>query len=130
MRKLSLGFIAAATLALAATAKAEDMNAIKDTPHFKTCRAESKAKSDDYVADYLVSATDQDTAPAGAYVAIVYGQKFVAPLHPPANGDVHHHTLGEVMQKRKAVYREEMRRCLGYVEFNLALKQNILFLFE
>ena len=112
MRKLNLSLLAAATLALTATAKAEDMNSLKDTPHFKTCRAESKAKSDDYVADYLVPATDQDTAPPGAYVAIVYGQKFMAPLYPPANGDIHHHILGEVILKRKAVYREEMHQCL------------------
>ena len=130
MRKLNLSLFGLATLALCAMAKAEDLNALKDTPHFKTCREESKAKSDDYVAEYLVPATDQDTAPKGAYVAIVYGQKFIAPLYPPSNGDIHHHSLGEVMLKRKAVYREEMRRCLGVVEFNLALKQNLFVIFD
>ena len=130
MRKLNLSLFGLATLALCATAKAEDLNALKDTPHFKTCREESKAKSDDYVAEYLVPTIDQDTAPKGAYVAIVYGQKFIAPLYPPSNGDIHHHSLGEVMLKRKAVYREEMRRCLGVVEFNLALKQNLFVIFD
>ena len=130
MRKLSLSLVGLATLALCATAQAEDYNALKNTPHFKTCREESKAKSDEYVAEYLVPATDQDTAPKGAYVAIVYGQKFIAPLYPPSNGDIHHHSLGEVMLKRKAVYREEMRRCLGLVEFNLALKQNLFVIFD
>ena len=130
MRKLNLSLIGLATLALTATAKAEEIAGLKDSPHFRTCREESKTKSDDYVADYLVPVTDQDTAPPGAYVAIVYGQKFIAPLYPPANGDIHHHTLGEVILKRKAVYREEMRRCLGYIEFNLALKQNLFIFFD
>ena len=130
MRKLNLSLVGLAILALCATAKAEDYNALKDTPHFKTCREESKAKSDDYVAEYLVPATDQDTAPKGAYVAIVYGQKFIAPLYQPSNGDIHHQSLGEVMLKRKTVYREEMRRCLGLVEFNLALKQNLFVIFD
>ena len=130
MRKLNLSLFGLATLALCAAAQADDLNALKDTPHFKTCREESKAKSDEYVAEYLVPASDQDTAPKGAYVAIFYGQKFIAPLYPPSNGDIHHHSLGEVMLKRKAVYREEMRRCLGLVEFNLALKQNLFIIFD
>ena len=116
-------------LALTATAKAEDINPLKDTPRFTACRDEAKLKADNFVGDYIAPATDADTAPPGTYVAIVYGRKYVAPLHPSANGDKQLHGLGEVLAKRHQVYREELRRCLGYVEFNLALKQHI-FIFE
>jgi hypothetical protein len=129
MRKLNLSVWALFMLALTAMANAEDMSPLKDTPHFNTCRDEAKLKADNFVGDYIAPATDEDTAPAGTYVAIVYGRKFVAPLHPPANGDKQLHGLGEVLLKRRQVYREEFRRCLGYVEFNLALKQHI-FIFE
>ena len=126
MRKLILGSLG--VLAFATAVQAAETTPLKDTPKFKTCREQSLAKADAYVQDYLVPATDQDTSPPGAYVAIVYGNKFLAPLHPPANGDVQQHGLGEVVVKRAKVYREEMRSCLGIVEFNLLLKQNFLFI--
>jgi|GEM_PF-6095706 len=129
MRKFNLSLTATCFLALATTAMAENLSPLADTPHFKTCRAESKAKADAYVQDYIVPATDEDTAPPKTYVAIVYGQKFIAPLHPTTNGDLQLHGLGEVISKRREVYREEMRRCLGYVDFRLALRQHI-FIFE
>jgi hypothetical protein len=129
MRKLNLSLWALSMMALTATAKAEDINPLKDTPQINACRDEAKLKADNFVGDYIAPATDEDTAPAGTYVAIVYGRKYVAPLHPPANGDKQLHGLGEILIKRRQVYREELRRCLGYVEFNLALKQHI-FIFE
>jgi hypothetical protein len=129
MRKFNLSLWALSMLALTTTAKPEDINPLKDTPHFNTCRDEAKLKADNFVGDYIAPATDEDRAPAGTYVAIVYGRKFVAPLHPPANGDKQLHGLGEVLAKRRQVYREELRHCLGYVDFNLALKQHI-FIFE
>lgn len=129
MRFLKLKMAAAAVLTLTGSAWAQDVKPLENTPHFNTCRDEAKLKSDNFVGDYIAPATDEDTAPAGTYVAIVYGRKFVAPIHPPANGDKQLHGLGEVLVKRHQVYREEMRRCLGYVEFNLALKQHI-FIFE
>ena len=110
------------------TAMANDNLSTQTTPKFENCRSEARLKAEDYVADYMVPATDEDTAPPGAYVAIVYGHKFIAPLHPPANGDLQLHGLGEVMAKRGQVYRDEMRRCLGYVQFDLALKQHIIIL--
>jgi hypothetical protein len=128
MRKLNLNFWALSMLALTATANAEEVNPLSDTPHFNTCRDEAKLKADNFVGDYIAPATDEDTAPAGTYVAIVYGRKFVAPLYPAANGDKQLHGLGEVLAKRRQVYREELRHCLGYVEFNLALKQHIFIL--
>ena len=130
MRKLNLSLAATAVLAFTATAQAEDINPLKDTPHFNTCRDEAKLKADNFVGDYIAPATDEDTAPPGTYVAIVYGRKYVAPLYPPSNGDLHLRGLGEVLAKRREVYREEMRRCLGYIDFKLAIKQNILFLFD
>ncbi len=128
MRNLNLRVWALTMLALTATAKAEDTSPLNDTPHFNVCRDEAKLKADNFVGDYIAPATDEDTAPAGTYVAIVYGRKFVAPLHPPANGDKQLHGLGEVLAKRRQVYREELRHCLGYVQFDLALKQHIIIL--
>ncbi len=128
MGKLNLSVWAFSMLALSATANAEDVRPLNDTPQFNACRDEAKLKANNFVGDYIAPATDEDTAPAGTYVAIVYGRKFVAPLHPPANGDKQLHGLGEVLAKRHQVYREELRRCLGYVEFNLALKQRIFVL--
>ena len=129
MGLLKLKIVAAALFALAGSAWAQDVKPLENTPHFNTCRDEAKLKADNFVGDYIAPATDADTAPVGTYVAIVYGRKFVAPLHPPANGDRQLHGLGEVVSKRREVYREEMRRCLGYVDFRLALKQHI-FIFE
>ena len=129
MSLLKLKIVAAAFFTLAGSALAQDVKPLENTPHFNTCRDEAKFKADNFVGDYIAPATDEDTAPAGTYVAIVYGRKFVAPLHPPANGEKQLHGLGEVLLKRRQVYREELRRCLGYVEFNLALKQHI-FIFE
>jgi hypothetical protein len=128
MRKLNLSLWALSMLALTNMAKAEDINLLKNTPHFNTCRDEAKLKADNFVGDYIAPAADEDTAPAGTYVAIVYGRKFVAPLRPPANGDRQLHGLGEVLAKRHQVYREELRRCLGYVEYSLAKKQQIFIL--
>jgi hypothetical protein len=128
MRKLNLSLWALSMMALTATANAEDMSPLKDTQHFNTCRDEAKLKADNFVGDYIAPATDEDTAPAGTYVAIVYGRKFVAPLHPPANGDKQLHGLGEILIKRRQVYREELRRCLGYVEYSLAKNHRIFIL--
>ena len=120
---LKFNLAAGALLAFTGLALAEDAKPVQNTPHFNTCRDEARAKANDYVADYLVPATDEDTAPNGTYVAIVYGQKFVAPLHPPANGDVHLHGLGEVMAKRAQVYREELSRCLGIVNLKVVVQE-------
>jgi hypothetical protein len=127
MRNLMLSVLS--VLVLATAAHGAETQLLKDTPQFKTCREQSLAKADAYVQDYVVPATDEDTAPPGAYVAIVYGHKFLAPIHPPANGDKQLHGLGEVVAKRAKVYREEMRSCLGIVEFNLLQKQQI-FIFD
>lgn len=126
MRMLNLSVLAISSLFAAGTAMAGDKLSTQTTPSFDNCRAEARQKADNYVADYMVPATDEDTAPPGAYVAIVYGHKFIAPLNPPANGDLQLHGLGEVMAKRGQVYRDELRRCLGYVKFDLALKQHII----
>jgi hypothetical protein len=126
MRKLNMSVLALSALLTAGTAMAYDGLSTLTTPKFENCRSEARQKADDYVADYMVPATDEDTAPPNTYVAIVYGHKFIAPLHPPANGDLQLHGLGEVMAKRGQVYRDELRRCLGYVQFDLALKQHII----
>ena len=125
MRMLKFNLAACALLAFTGLAVAEDAKPLQNTPHFNTCRDEAKAKANDYVADYIAPATDGDMAPKGSYVAIVYGHKFAAPLHPPANGDLQLHGVGEVVARRAQVYREELRRCLGYVRFDLALKHHI-----
>ena len=125
MRMLKFNLAACALLAFTGLAVAEDAKPLQNTPHFNICRDEARAKANGYVADYIAPATDEDIAPKGAYVVIVYGHKFVAPLHPPANGDLHLHSVGEVLVKRAQVYREELRHCLGYVQFDLALKHHI-----
>ena len=126
MCKLNLSVLALSALLSVGTATANGSLSTKTTPSFESCRSEARLKADDYVADYMVPATDEDTAPPNTYVAIVYGHKFIAPLHPPANGDLQIHGLGEVMAKRGQVYRDELRRCLGYVQFDLELKQHII----
>jgi hypothetical protein len=126
MRKLNLSVLAFSSLFAAGAALANDSLSTQTTPKFENCRSEARQKADDYVADYIVTATDEDTAPPNTYVAIVYGHKFIAPLYPPANGDLQLHGLGEVMAKRGQVFRDELRRCLGYVQFNLALKQHLI----
>ncbi len=126
MCKLNMSLLALTAMLAAGTAMANDKLSTQTTPSFDNCRAQARSKANDYVADYMVPATDEDTAPPGAYVAIVYGHKFIAPLHPPANGDLQIHGLGEVMAKRGQVFRDELRRCLGYVQFDLALKQHII----
>ena len=128
MRMLNLSVLVFSAMFAAGTAMASDKLSTQTTPSFDSCRAEARQKADDYVADYMVPATDEDTAPPNTYVAIVYGHKFIAPLHPPANGDLQIHGLGEVMAKRGQVYRDELRRCIGYVQFDLALKQHIIIL--
>jgi hypothetical protein len=126
MRIVNLSVLALSAVLSVGTAVAGDKLSIQTTPRFDSCRSEARQKADDYVADYMVPATDEDTAPPSTYVAIVYGHKFIAPLHPPANGDLQLHGLGEVMAKRGQVFRDELRRCLGYVQFNLALKQHLI----
>ena len=126
MRMLNLSVLAFSSLFAVGPAMAGDKLSTQTTPRFENCRAEARSKADDYVADYMVPATDEDAAPPTTYVAIVYGHKFIAPLHPPANGDLQIHGLGEVMAKRGQVYRDELRRCLGYVQFDLALKQHLI----
>ena len=124
MRKLNLSLAAAALLAVNTTANAEDISKpLQNTPHFNSCRAEARAKSNEYVADYLVPATAEDTAPQGAYVAIVYGHKFIAPLRQPPNGDAVTYSLGEVMAKRAQVYGEELRRCLDVINLKVIVKK-------
>ncbi|MDE2447220.1 MAG: hypothetical protein KGO94_13680 [Alphaproteobacteria bacterium] len=125
MRKIVLSFVFAAGFACAAVA--ETPTPLERTPQVKACREDAKAKADAYVQDYLVPATAEDTAPPGAYVAIVYGHKFLAPLRPPANGDIVQHGVGEVVAKRNQVYHEELNRCLGFVRVNLKLNQAFLF---
>jgi hypothetical protein len=126
MRKLNLSLLALAAVLTVGPATAGNNLSTQTTPRFENCRTEARQKADDYVADYMVPASDEDTAPPGAYVAIVYGHKFIAPIHPPSNGDLQVHGLGEVMAKRGQVFRDELRRCLGYVQFDLALKQHII----
>jgi hypothetical protein len=126
MRIVNLSVLAFSAVLSVGTAVAGDKLSTQTTPRFDSCRSEARQKADAYVADYMVPATDEDTAPPTTYVAIVYGHKFIAPLHPPANGDLQLHGLGEVMAKRGQVFRDEMRRCLGYVQFDLALKQHII----
>jgi hypothetical protein len=128
MRMLNLSVLAFSSLFAVEAALANDKLSTQTTPKFESCRSEARQKADDYVADYMVPASDEDTAPPTTYVAIVYGHKFIAPLHPPANGDLQLHGLGEVMAKRGQVFRDEMRRCLGYVQFDLAFKQRIIIL--
>jgi hypothetical protein len=126
MRLLNLSVLALAASLSVGTAFAGDRLSTRTSPNYDSCRSEARQKADDYVADYMVPASDEDTAPPTTYVAIVYGHKFIAPLHPPANGDLQLHGLGEVMAKRGQVFRDELRRCLGYVQFDLALKQHFI----
>jgi hypothetical protein len=128
MRMLNLSVLAFSSLFAVEAALANDKLSTTTMPSFDNCRSEARLKADEYVADYMVPATDEDSAPPNTYVAIVYGHKFIAPLHPPANGDLQIHGLSEVMAKRGQVYRDELRRCLGYVQFDLALKQRIIIL--
>jgi hypothetical protein len=128
MRMLNLSVLAFSSLFAVEAALANDKLSTTTMPSFANCRSEARLKADEYVADYMVPATDEDSAPPHTYVAIIYGHKFIAPLHPPANGDLQIHGLGEVMAKRGQVYRDELRRCLGYVQFDLALKQRIIIL--
>lgn len=128
MRIFNLTVLALVAPLMAGNAMAYDGLSTQTSPKFESCRSEARQKADDYVADYMVPATDEDTAPPNTYVAIVYGHKFIAPIRPPANGDMQLHGLGEVMAKRGQVFREELRRCLGYVQFDLALKQHIIIL--
>lgn len=115
MFKYQLSALALLTFTTAATAN--------DAAHLNACRAEAKAIADDYVAAYIAPATDAAVAPQASYVFIGYGDKFIVPLNPANNGDLHVHGTGEMIAKRAHVYHEELARCLGLVNLKVVVRQ-------
>ena len=97
--------------------------AASETARFNACRDEAKAIADDYVAAFIEPATDVATAPQGSFVFIGYGDKFIVPLNPANNGDLHVHGTGEMIAKRAQVYHEELARCLGLVNLKVVVRQ-------
>ena len=112
MRNVILTSIAIAVLFVSPAGAAQSYR-------YGACQAQADEIANSYMASYLEPATDAERAPKGSFVFIGAGQKFIVPLHPANNGDLHLRGVGQLAHWRATVYQEELARCLGIVHLRL-----------